>query len=189
MAIEDIFSQVGQRMIEGLMTHSQLADYFGFLGLNGYQQCHVYHYFDENCNYKKQGDYYLKHYNKLLIDLPFKNPKVVPENQYQYSRQQVSVEVRKAASKTGIDKQVEQERETKKFYEQYYETLISLGEYAAAAELMKYIVDVDFELAEAEQMQLELEAISYEINDIIVEQKALKKEYKKKLKEINLCLI
>jgi hypothetical protein len=78
MTIEEVFSGIGQRMVEGLMTHSQLADYFGFLGLEGYQQCHLYHYFDENCNYKKISNYYLKHYNKLLIDMPFKNPNVIP---------------------------------------------------------------------------------------------------------------
>ena len=80
MTTADIFSQVAQRMIEGLMTHSQLADYFGFLGLEGYQKCHVYHYFDENKNYKCVANYYLKHYNKLLLDMPFKNPNVIPED-------------------------------------------------------------------------------------------------------------
>jgi len=80
MTTEDVFTQVAQRMVEGLMTHSQLADYFGFLGLDGYQECHTYHYFEENCNYKKIGRYYIEHFNKLLKDNPVKNPAIVPDD-------------------------------------------------------------------------------------------------------------
>jgi len=36
-------------------------------------------------------------------------------------------------------------------------------------------------------MLLELEAMQYDINDIVLEQKELRKEYNKKLKEIKLC--
>lgn len=187
MTIEDIFSQLAQRMIEGLMTHSQLADYFGFLGLDGYQQCHIYHYFEENCNYKKISKYYLEHYNKLVKDMPFKNPNVVPEDQFQYTRQQVTKEVRKDAVKAGFEKQVYQERQTKKFYEQHHFNLMQLNEVAAAEELEKYIEDVDYELAEAERIHLRLEAIDYDISDIVMLQDDVKKKYNKKIKEVALC--
>lgn len=187
MTIEEIFSHITQQMIEGLMTHSQLADYFGFLGLKGYQKCHTYHFFEENCNYKKMVEYYSKHYNRLVIDMPFENPNVIPENQYQYTRQQVSAEARRRAIEAGFDKQVDQEEKTKKFYEQYYTSLTQIGEHAAAAELKKYIIDVDYELAEATQLQLELKANDYNISDIIMAQDDVEKHYKKKLKEIELC--
>ena len=64
MTINEIFSQLSQHMIKGLMMHTQLSDYFNFLGLKGYSQCHKYHYFEENNNYKQLCDYYLNHYNK-----------------------------------------------------------------------------------------------------------------------------
>lgn len=187
MTVPEIFSQVAQRMIEGLMTHSQLADYFGFLGLEGYQKCHIYHYFDENNNYKCIADYYLKHYNKLLLDMPFKNPGIIPENQLQFTRQQVTKDVRKTAIIAGIERQVVQEQDTKKFYESKYNELIQLGEISSAQELNKYIIDVDYELAEAEEIYLELNAIDFDINDIITQQDEIYKKYKKKIKEIELC--
>ena len=102
--VSEIFGQVSNRMIEGLMTHSQLADYFGFLGLEGYQQCHLYHFFEENCNYKKIAEYYLKHYSKILIEKPFKNPNIVPEDWWQYTREQVNNDVRKNAIQVGFEK-------------------------------------------------------------------------------------
>ena len=187
MTVADIYSQIAQRMIEGLMTHSQLADYFGFLGFKGYQEQHIYHYFEENKNYKCIAKYYLEHYNKLLIEQPFKNPNVIPEDQYQFSRQQVSDEVRRTALIAGIERQVYQERETKSFYEQKYDELVHLSEIAGAEEVKKYIIDVDYELAEAEQMHLELLAINFSMEDIVIAQEDIRKKYHKKMKEITLC--
>lgn len=187
MAIPEIYSQIAQRMIEGLMTHSQLADYFGFLGLKGYQKCHLYHYFEENNNYKCIANYYLKHHNKLLLDMPFKNPRVIPEDWFQYNRQQVTKEVRRSAISAGIERQVAQEKETKKFYENKITELIQLKDIAGAEEVKKYIVDVDYELAEAEEIYLELFAIDYNISDIVTWQEDIFKKYKKKMKEITLC--
>lgn len=74
-----------------------------------------------------------------------------------------------------------------KFYENKYEELVQLNEIAGAEEVKKYIIDVDYELAEAEQMYLELQAIDFDVDDIIVEQNDIWKKYKKKLKEIELC--
>ena len=75
MTIEEMFNHIGNNMIKGLMVHSQLVDYFGFLGFEGYQKCHLYHYFDEAKNFKDLGDYYLKHYNRLLAEDRIDNPK------------------------------------------------------------------------------------------------------------------
>ena len=65
MTVEEIFSQLAAHMVEGLMIHSQMSDYFGFLGLKGYQECHKYHYFAENANYRAISKYYLLHYMQV----------------------------------------------------------------------------------------------------------------------------
>lgn len=184
MTIDEIFSKLGEHMIEGLMVHSQLSDYFCFLGLDGYQLCHKYHYFEENSNYKKLGNYYLHHYNKIIIEQPFKNPSMIPENWYQFTRQDVNVPTRKVAIQKAFEKWIEWERDTKNLYEMLYQELISLDAISAALEINKYIKDVDDELSEACQKHLELTAIDYNVSDIIQEQNEYKKKYKKKLKEI-----
>ena len=186
MTVDEIFSQLGAHMIEGLMTHSQLSDYFGFLGLEGYQMCHKYHYFEENSNYRKLSNYYLQHYDKLIKDLPFKNPSLIPDSWYQYTRHDVNIPTRKSAIQVGFEKWVNWESSTKKLYENFYQELVRLNEISAAEELTKYIKDVDDELAKAYQKHLELVAMDYDIVQIIAEQENKKKEYKKKLKEIKL---
>ena len=169
------------------MTHSQLADYFGFIGLEGFQHCHLYHFFEENCNYKKIAQYYLKHYSKILIEKPFKNPNIIPQDWWQYTREQVNNEVRKNAIQIGFEKWVDWEKETKKFYENHYQNLVRENEIASAEELSKYIIDVDYELAEAEQIQIKLKGMDYSVLDIMLEQEDIKKRYEKKMKEIKIC--
>ena len=115
------------------------------------------------------------------------NPQVVPSNWYQHTRQDVSNETKKVSIQTGIEKWVQWEKDTKKLYERLYKELFTLGEQAAAAELEKYIIDVDYELAEASQLHIELVTIDYNLSDIIMEQDTILKKYCKKIKEIELC--
>lgn len=185
MTVDEIFSALSEHMIEGLMIHSQFSDYFGFLGLDGYQMCHKYHYFEENNNYKKLSNYYLHHYNKIIKETPFKNPEIIPSSWYQYTRHDVNTTTRKNAIQAAMERWVNWERDTKKLYEELYQELIKLNEIASANEICKYIKDVDDELAKACQKHIELIADDYDISDIIVEQEQLVKRYKKKLKEID----
>ena len=187
MTLEEIFSQVAQHMVVGLMVHSQMCDYFNFLGLKGYSKCHEYHYFEENNNYKNICNYYITHHNKLILDQPFENPNEIPANWFNYSRQDVSVDIRKTAIKNGFEKWVNWEKITKKLYESYYKELINLNEIAAANELKKYIEDVDIELAYAQQKKLMLDAIDYNMSDIIMEQEELYQKCCDKIKEIFIC--
>ena len=186
MTVQEVFSNLGQRMVEGLMTHSQMVDYFNFLGLKGYAKCHKYHYFEENANYKRVGDYFIKHYNKLILDLPVDNPHVIPEPWFQHSRPDVSKETRKTYIKAGWEKWVAWEKESKAFYEKMYQELMNMGEVAAAAYVGTVVDDVSDELAAAEQKWLELSAIDYDIVSIMEEQQSYCNKYNKKLKEIKL---
>ena len=184
MTIDEVFSQATGHMTEGLMVHIQMAHYYQFLGLKGYSQCHLYHFLEENCNYVKLSDYYIKHYNKIPIEKAFSNPNVIPNDWYSYTRQNVNDSVRKASIEAGFKKWIDWEKNTKVLYEQYYNELIALNEIASAKEISKYIKDVFNELAEAQQKELELKAIGYNISDIMMEQDELCKKYKCKIKEI-----
>jgi len=186
MTVEEIFSLIAEHMVEGLMTHAQLADLFNFLGLEGYQKCHEYHYYCENKNFRDITDYYLKHFNKLVAERPFKNPKIIPENWNQFNRFQVDESTRKNYIKYGFEKWVGWEKDTKTLYQEYHQALMQTGSVAAALLLEEYIKDVDDELAKAEQYLLFCSSINYDIHDIIMEQEKEYQKYKKKIKEIKL---
>ena len=169
------------------MFHSQLSNYFGFLGLDGYEKCHLYHFYCENINYQDLNDYYLHHFNKIIMDKPFKNPAVIPANWYQYSRTDVSSTTRKSSIQAGFEKWVAWEKETKTLYQSIYQELVKLNEIGAAEKIAEYVRDVDDELAAANQKYLELMANDFDMSDIIMEQAKDKKKYQERLKELELC--
>lgn len=186
MTVEEIFSLIAEHMVEGLMTHAQLADMYNFLGLKGYQKCHEYHYYCENKNFRELTDYYLTHYNKLIAERPFKNPNIIPENWIQFNRFQVDEATRKSYIQYGIEKWINWEKDTKTLYQKYYQDLMQNESVAAALQIEKYIKDVDEELADAEQKLLFCSSIDYDIHDIALEQDEKYHKYKKKIKELKL---
>lgn len=187
MTVEEIFSQLVAHAIEGLMVHAQMAEYYDFLGLKGYEKCHEYHYFSESCNYRNMCEYYIRHFNKLPMELPFNDPKIIPETWYKYNRLDVDAATRKSSVIAGMTKWVDWETKTKHLYEQMYIELMALNQVAAALEVKKYIECTDDELASAYQKHIDRKAIDYDISSIMNEQDELYKKYKKKLKEIELC--
>ena len=186
MTIEEIFSKLISHTVEGLMTHAQLSDYYGFLGLKGYQACHKYHYFLENKTYREIAEYSIKHYNRIPEEMPVDNPNIIPENWYKYTRQDVNASARLNGIQIGMDKWIEWEKKTKLLYQQLYLEAVNLNEVPMAIKLKDLIKDVDKELANACQKKLEMKAIDYNISDLLQDQELLYKKYKKKLKRISL---
>ena len=184
MTVEEIFSQVAQHMTEGLMFHSQMTDYFEFLGMEGFKACHEYRFFDESTNYRRIVNYFMSHYNKLLVDLPFKNPGIIPEGWLKYNKFNVDTQTRKVGIQSGFERWVEWEKETKAILENFYKQFIEIGEVASAIELKEYIKDVDIELAEAQKEHLHLKAIDYDMVEITSMQHEIHQKYKKKMKEL-----
>lgn len=182
MTVEEIFSQISDHMIQGIMTHSQLSDYYNFLGLKGYAKCHEYHFISENCNFRKLSWYYLKHFNKLIPELQTPNPNIIPQSWLKYKRQDVDASTRKSAIAAGIEKWVAWETNTKAFYQNMFQELITIGEVAAAMELKFFLLDVDEELATAQQKHIEQKSIDYDITSIISVQEDIYQKYKKKIK-------
>lgn len=182
MTIEEIFSGIAEHMVKGLMVHEQLANYYDFLGLQGYKKCHECHFFEESKTYRKLCHYYIKTYNKLIPEMRFENPEVIPVSWYQYTRQDVDIKTKRNAVQTGLNKWVSWERSTLTMYQKMYKQLIELGEIAAAGMLMCIINDVQNELQTAEKYQLNKVAIDYDMAEIINEQKILHHKYKNMIK-------
>ena len=44
MTREEIFTSLLNHMVKGLMVHDQMANYYDFLGLEEYKDCHEKHY-------------------------------------------------------------------------------------------------------------------------------------------------
>ena len=180
MTIEEIFGKISAHMVEGLMLHSQMAEYYEFLGLDGYSQCHEYHYLCESRSYHKIIIDYIKCYNKLLPVSAAEDPGIIPASWRKYARTDVDTNTKRNAVKTGLEKWVTWERESKQLYEQMYQELMNLGEIATAQKILDLVKDVSEELKVAEQYHLNKRATDYDIVDIIEEQECKKDKYDSK---------
>lgn len=179
MTIEEIFSNISSHMIKGMMVHEQMTNYYRFLGLNGYSQCHEYHFMKETCGYRKLQRYYISHYNKLITESDFDNPAVIPDSWYNYTRQDVDAATIKSAVKSGLTAWIGWEAETKDLYERMYCELLDIGEISTALFLADYIKDVDEEHKKAQGYMLSKVANGFDMTAIIEEQHRTHKKYKK----------
>ena len=177
MTLDEIFGKLVVHMIEGLMFHDQMANYYNFLGLEGYAECHTYHYLEESCNFNKLESYYVTHCNRLIPELRATDPAVIPDSWYKYNRMDVDTNTKRNAVKTGLEKWMKWETETKQLYESMHKELVNSGYCAAALEVAKLIEDVTCELHEVTQYYLNKKSTDYDIINIIEEQDQKKECY------------
>ena len=147
--MEEIFAKLKAHMLEGMVFHDEMSRYYDFLSLCDYRDEHKKRYEEETKGYQRLCEYYMHHYNKLLPNLPMNRPDEIPDSWYMYKRQDVDTNTRKNAVRSGMQKWVEWESETKDLYEEMCGELLNNGEIASACFISKYITDVDHELAEA----------------------------------------
>ena len=182
MKIEEIYSELASHMVKGLMVHSQMADYYYFLGLHGYGCCHEYHFLAESRAYRRLCRYFTKHHDKLIPETQIVNPEVIPNTWFTHVRSDVDSNTKKNAVKTGLTKWYDWETETKQLYHRMYKELMDIGEVADALHLCEYINDVDKELESVTKYKLMKESTGYDISGIISEQKTKKEKYKCKMR-------
>ena len=177
MTLEEIFIQLNTQMYKGILMHSDMRQIYQFLGLYGYAQCQEYHYLEEINNQSSLQQYYLSHYFKLLKIGDMQHEELVPASWYKYSSQDVDIGTKRNTIKELMTKWINWEKETKQLYESLYIELIGITEVAAALYLIKIIEDVSEELSQAQKMLLDLEAIGFNLENIIDWQPSLQKNY------------
>ena len=188
MTTEEVFKELSEHMVKGMMVHEQLANYYDFLGLYGYRDCHEYHFIHESCMYRKLCRYYVNHYNKLIPEMEFEQVSEIPESWYNHIRADVDFNTKKNAVKEGLTKWVNWESETKELYSNMYKELVNNGDIATAKFFERFIEDVDHELKKATKYWLNKEAINYDMSVIITEQDDKESKYESKLRLVGNAL-
>lgn len=170
MTSEEIFLSAINHMVEGIMIHEELSNYYLFLGLPAYSKCHEKHYHKENKSYKKLYNYYIKTYNKLIPNIKVDVPEIIPKTWYQYSRQDVDMKTKQTSIKQGLEKWYKWETDTYNLYQKLYQESLKIDKVCDAMEFQKLICDVKEELDEITQYHLNKLSTNYDMVYIIEEQ-------------------
>lgn len=187
MPFEEICKMIAQRLLQGCMNHEQFANYYDFLGLKGYSVFHEYHFFEQMCGYRKFITYYIEHQDKLVQDFSptsLVSFNIIPDNWYNYVRDDVDVNTRRNAVKSGLEKYVHWENDTKKFLEDMYVQTIQQGYIGISIEIKRMIQSVEEEIEKANKEYLQIKATEYDMPTIVSKQDCLIKKYKKKMRQL-----
>ena len=187
MPFEEICKMIAQRLLQGCMNHEQFANYYDFLGLKGYSLCHEYHFFEQMHGYRQFVTYYIEHQDKLIQDFSptsLASFNIIPDNWYNYAREDVDVNTRRNAVKSGLEKYVHWENDTKKFLEDMYTQTIQQGYIGISIKIKDMIKSVEKEIEKANKEYLQIKATEYDMPTIISKQDCLVKKYKKKMRQI-----
>ena len=187
MPFEEICKLIAQRLLQGCMNHEQFANYYDFIGLKGYKLFLFYYFFEQMHGYRQFMTYYIQHQDRLISDYTSESLtsfSILPSNWYDYKREDMDVNTRRSAVKSGIEKYVRWEEDTKKFLEDMYTQAIQQGFVAIGIQIKKYICSVEQEIEKAKITYLELKATDYDMPTIVSKQQGLIKKYKKKLCQI-----
>lgn len=180
----EVFNEISKRMVQGLMFHEQMADYFDFLNLHGFKRWHENRYIEESCNMRGIHRYAINHCNKLVYDGEIKGTQYIPTSWYNYTRTDVDASTRKQAVKEAFEKWYSWEKETKELYEKLFKKLTDSNKIADANKVNEIIKAVDMELKQVLRKMLEYKAVDYDMAYILYQQPELHEKYEKEMEEV-----
>lgn len=203
--LQQLYSELINRMKQGVEMHEQLADYYGFLNLPGYQKCHEYQMLCELLTYRKAKDMYMREYNQLVQPLNMLNgltnlsnmnnnnnnsanmnyANVIPNQWYNHTRYDVDASTKRNAVRDGFKRWIDYENETKQFLVNMEQQLEQKNEREAARKLDYLIDHVEKEIQHAEETMMALENSGYDMNYILQQQEPLKSKYAEKIRKLN----
>lgn len=180
----EVFNRISSRMIEGIMFHEQMSDYFDFLNLRGFKRQQEYRFLDETCELRGVHRYAINHCNRLIKDSTITTTNYIPTNWYNYTKLDVDNSTRKQAVKDAFEKWYTWEKETKKFYEEQFKILTDSSKIADANKVNELVKKVDKELKYLTRQMLEYKAVDWNMDYIMLKQDELHKCYHEKSKDL-----
>lgn len=170
MTVDEVYSKIGSHMIEGIMIHLKLSEYYSFLNLPKYSKFQYRRYLEESESYHKLSEYYMKNHHKLIKETKVDIPHIIPETWYEHAKQDIDTNVVRNGVKDGLQLWCDWEKETKVLYENMYSELLDIGEISDTIMLKELIFDVTNELALAMEYMINKQVTNYDIVLIIEEQ-------------------
>lgn len=180
---EQIYSELDEHMKKALCFHEQLADYFCFLGLQGFKRKLEYQYMCEVAEERKLHHKYINIHKKLIPVHQIEVIQFIPREWSKYTTEDVNDNVLPKFVKSAIEQYKEWEEETKELYEEMWQKCISIGLVADAEYISTLVEDVTKELKKINRMHEQLNGTGYNAVSIHNMQDKYHEKYKKKYNE------
>lgn len=177
---ELIYMELDERMAKGLCFHEQLADYFCFLGLQGFKRMLEYQFMCECEDKRKLHRKYIERHHKILPVQQIQAPMFIPQSWSNYTTENIDDGVIPKFVKSAIAEWKQWEEGTKELYQKAWQRLKDMG-YATDAEHIKELIKgVEKELKDIHRISETLSGTGYDVNMIHGVQDKYHEKYKTK---------
>lgn len=180
---EEIYLKLDEHMQKALALHEQLADYFCFLGLQGFKRKLEYQYMCEVAGKRKLHHKYVNMHHKLISMRQVEVPHLIPNEWSRYTTLDVNDNVLPKYVKSAMEQYKEWEEKTKQLYEDLWQECISYGMTADAGYISDLVSDVTKEIKKVNRMCEQLNGTGYDATAIHTMQDKFHEKYKKKYED------
>lgn len=181
--LEELYSMIDERMSQALCFHSQLADYFCFLGLQGFKRMAEYQYMRECAELRKMHRRYIDMHEKVLPMCEGEKPQLIPKDWSRYTTQDIDDSVIPRFVRMALKEWYEWEKETKEMYEEVCDQFQNLGMHADCEFVKDLITDAEKECKKIMRLYEKLNGTGYDVNTIHQVQDKYHEKYKKKYQD------
>lgn len=178
MDVRDIFNDVSNTILKGMMVHEQLMNAYLFMELEGYAKCHEHHYVHETKNHIKVSKYLLDHYGYMIEQGRIEPPVEINPKWYGAHKSDLDPKSRFQSVMDLAYSWIHWEETAFDSFNKAYKDLFDLGEFVAAEFIKEFSVETAMELSWARNEQLKLQAVNYDPVYIMDQQPVLKKKFK-----------
>lgn len=143
---------VADRLLYGVMAHSQMVQYYDFLSLSHYADAHAKHYHEESDTYHKYTRMLIGEYNYIYRTGASTNvPKLVPDTWEYVERFTINNEDRKKEVAKGLKQWLDWEEHARKVFRDAHDYTYTHGELYTAAMIRDMIGSVNDEIRDIKQ--------------------------------------
>lgn len=182
----ELYAILNSHMLEGVMFHNDMSDYFNFLGLHGFKRIHEYQFYEENLNRRIMCRKVLDIHNTLIPNEKVEIKEYIPKDWYKYTRMDIDDTIIPKFVREGWKKYKEWEEETKELYCNVARAFYDKNMLIDFNIVMNLLEDVQEELKKIYRMCGKLNDTAYDPVYIMEMQEELHECYKNKLKELKL---
>lgn len=180
---EEIYSKIDEHMQKALCFHEQLADYFCFLGLQGFKRMLEYQYMKECADKRKLHHKYIEAHHKILPVKQVQTPMFISNDLRRYTTKDINDSVLPKFVRAALNEYQAWEEKTKDLLEEQCEKLNTMGMVADYEYIKEMLMGVENELKKVERMEEKLNGTGYDVNMIHTMQDKYHEKYKQKYNE------
>lgn len=178
--VEELYALIDERMCQALDFHSQLADYFCFLGLQGFKRMCEYQYMKECAEMRKMHRRYIDHHNRVLPVRDIEKPDLIPKDWARYTTKDIDDSVVPKFVRMALTEWYEWEKESKEILEEICQQMQDMGLHADVEYVKDCIVDGEKECKKVMRLYEQLNGTGYDATAIHGMQDKYHEKYKKK---------